>query len=159
MDQQLKKRLTGAGVGAVAMAVAIVGYFEGTKTTPYLDPIDIPTVCTGHTGNVVMGRVYSKAECDALLAGDLGVAFRAVAKCVNKPLSDKTKAALASFTFNVGGGAFCKSSVARRINAGDGAAACDNLLLYVYAGGNKLAGLVNRRNAERELCIAGFAPE
>jgi lysozyme len=157
MTPELKKRLAGAGVGSIALAVAIVGYFEGTETKPYLDPIGIPTVCTGHTGNVNMMRTYSKTECDTLLAGDLGSAFKAVDKCVHVPISDATKASLASFTFNVGGGAFCRSSVARRINAGDGPSACDNLLLFVYAGGKKMTGLVNRRKAERELCIAGFA--
>ncbi|HUD52794.1 lysozyme [Parvibaculum sp.] len=156
MDPQLRKRLTAAGAGAVALAVATVGYFEGTKPTPYLDPIGIPTVCTGHTGNVEMGRTYSKAECDALLAGDLGKAFADVARCTRVRLGEPTRAALASFAFNVGGGAYCRSTLARRINAGEGAPACDELLRFVYAGGKKLPGLVKRRAAERELCIEGF---
>lgn len=156
MDPQLRKRLAGAGAGALALAVATVGYFEGTKPTPYLDPVGIPTVCTGHTGNVDMGRTYSKAECDRLLAGDLGTAFAIVKSCVRVPLADKTQAALASFAFNVGGGTFCKSSIARKLNAGEGAKACENLNLYVYAKGKKLPGLVKRRAAERELCIEGF---
>lgn len=156
MDPQLRKRLVGAGAGALGIAAATVGYFEGYQPKPYLDPVAIPTVCTGHTGNVDMARTYSKAECDRLLAGDLGTAFAIVKSCVRVPLTDKTQAALASFAFNVGGGTFCKSSIVRRLNAGEGAAACDSLTRYVYASGKKLPGLVKRRAAERELCIEGF---
>lgn len=157
MDPQLRKRLIGAGAGAVGLAAALVGYFEGTRPTTYADPVGILTACTGHTGkDVQAGRTYTKDECDRFLRDDLGTAFAIVKSCVRVPLSDKTQAALASFAFNVGGGTFCKSSIARRMNAGEGAAACDSLSRYVYAGGKKLPGLIKRRAAERELCIEGF---
>lgn len=157
MDPKLRKRLIGAGAGAVGMAAAMVGYFEGTRPTTYADPVGILTACTGHTGTEVeAGRTYSKEECDRFLREDLGEAFQAVDSCTHVPLSDKTRAALASFTFNVGGAAYCRSSIARNLNAGQGAKACDGLLRWVYAGGQKLPGLVKRRQAERELCVEGF---
>lgn len=155
----LKGRIAQATAGgAVAIAAAVVIWFEGVETRPYLDPISIPTVCVGHTGKVDMGRVYSDAECEALLKGDLGVAFAAVDRLVRVPIGDETRAALASFVFNVGTGAFQRSTLLQRLNAGHGAAACDELLRWTYAGGKQLPGLVKRRAAERELCRAGFAP-
>lgn len=154
----LRSRLAGAAAGGViALTVALVGWFEGREMVPYLDPVAIPTVCTGHTGpDVIMGRIYSTAECDALLAGDLGKAFAAVDRNVRVPLAPETRAALASFTFNVGEGALRSSTLLRKLNEGQGARACDELLRWTYAGGRQLAGLVKRRQAERELCIEGF---
>lgn len=157
MDPQLRKRVLGAGAGAVGLAAVIVGYFEGSKPTTYADPVGILTACVGHTGpDVQAGRTYTKAECDVFLTRDLGAAFRAVDSCTRVPLTDKTRAALASFAFNAGGAAYCRSSIARALNEGQGAKACDGLLRWVYAGGQKLPGLIKRRQAERELCIEGF---
>jgi lysozyme len=154
----LRARLAGtATVGLMALTVALVGYYEGRENVPYLDPVQIATVCVGHTGNVDMDRIYTDEECDELLAGDLGVAFRAVEAGVKVPIGPSTRAALASFTFNVGAAAFYKSTLLRRMNSGEGPPACDELLRWVYAKGEELPGLVNRRRTERELCIAGFS--
>lgn len=142
--------------GAVALAIALVTFFEGWVPKPYLDPVGIPTVCVGHTGGVRVDHMYSKAECDALLKADLGIAFAAVDRCTRVPLPEATRAALASFAFNAGGGAYCSSTLARRLNGGEGVGACDELLKWTKAGGRVVAGLVTRRQAERALCIAGF---
>ena len=154
----LRTRLAGAAAGGLLLLTgSLVGYFEGRELVPYFDPVGIPTVCMGHTGNVDMSRIYSDIECDGLLAGDLGVAFRAVDRWLRVPVGIQTRAALASFTFNAGETNFKNSTLLRKLNAGAGASACDELSRWVYAKGRKLTGLVNRREAERELCIAGFS--
>ena len=145
-----------AAGGAVALAMLILPHFEGSEPKPYLDPVGIPTVCVGHTGNVNMEHVYSKEECDTLLRGDLGIAFNAIDKYVHVPLGDATRAALASFIFNVGVDAFRKSTLLRRLNVGEGVEACPELKRWVYAGGRKLPGLVKRRSVEAALCAEGF---
>lgn len=61
--------------------------------------------------------------------------------------------AMASATFNIGVSAFCGSTMARKANQGDRAGSCKALLMWVYAGGRKIQGLVNRRNAEYRLCM------
>lgn len=159
MSGLLRNRLAqAAGGGVLAIAAVMVAYFEGYKPTPYRDPIGILTVCVGHTGtDIAAARTYTRAECQELLEGDLGEALESVYTRVRVPLSPETRAALASFVFNVGDGAFSRSTLLRRLNAGEGAAACDELLRWTYAGGRQLPGLVNRRAAERELCRAGFA--
>lgn len=62
-------------------------------------------------------------------------------------------AAFTSLTFNAGVSAFCGSTMARKANAGDRPGSCAALLMWVYAGGRKIQGLVNRRNAEYRLCM------
>ena len=69
---------------------------------------------------------------------------------------DTRRAALGSFVYNVGEGQFSSSTLLRLLNAGDARGACAQLSRWVFAGGKQLAGLVNRRAAERELCEVGL---
>jgi len=149
------KIIRAAAGGAAAIALVVLPFLEGERNHPYFDVAGIETVCVGHTGHIEQ-RTYSPDECRAILNHDLQPALEEVTRDVKVPISAKTKAALASFTFNVGRTAFRKSTLLRRINAGEGAAACDELLKWVYAGGRKVAGLLKRRQFERELCIEGF---
>ncbi|SDL78068.1 lysozyme [Modicisalibacter muralis] len=141
--------------GALTIAAATVSHFEGRSNEAYLDPVGIPTICDGHTQGVQLGQTLSNDECDKLLAGDLGDAFDAVDQHVDVVLPPTRRAALASFTYNVGEDALMRSTLLRKLNAGDVVGACNELRRWVYAGGRKLAGLVRRRKAERELCLIG----
>jgi len=145
-----------AAGGALSMSAALVAHYEGFEPRAYLDPVSIPTICYGHTATARLGQVKSRAECDELLRGDLGVAMAALDRRVRVDLPDTRRAALASFVFNVGEGAFARSTLLRRLNAGDVRGACAELSRWVYAGGRELAGLVRRRHAERELCEVGL---
>lgn len=146
----IKQRLTAAGVAA---AFPLIVAYEGTKQTAYLDPVSIPTICRGHTGGVKLGQTATMAQCDDLTVQDLLKATAAIDSCVHVPLNDNQRAAFASFTFNVGGAKFCKSSAARKLNAGDPVGACNELPKWIYAGDKVLPGLVKRRAAERDLCL------
>ncbi|MDH4571093.1 lysozyme [Salinicola acroporae] len=146
---------------ALSISIGVVKHYEGTELESYPDPVGIPTICTGHTGPTVeIHQTKTAEECDTLLAGDLGAAFdtidREVSPEINATMPPTRRAALASFIFNVGPGAFHQSTLLARLNAGQTHAACDQLSRWVYAQGKKLAGLVKRRAAERELCLAGL---
>lgn len=145
--------------GAVSIATAVVSFYEGFEPTAYRDPVGIPTICYGHTATVRMGQTLSKSECMALLEADLGHAFRAVDRRTQVELAPPTRAALASFVYNVGEGAFARSTLLRKLNAGDLRGACHELSRWVYAGGRKLNGLIKRRATELELCLAGVEQE
>ena len=59
-------------VGAVSAALAItsplIEEIEGIRFKPYKDIAGIWTVCAGITGpDVVLGKSYTKKECDLLL--------------------------------------------------------------------------------------------
>lgn len=153
----LRSKLTAAaGAATLGLAAVVVANYEGLRTSAYLDPVGIPTVCYGHTATARMGQTRSQAECDRLLEGDLGEALAAVDQLVKVPLPVERRAALASFTYNVGAGQLAGSTLLRKLNAGDHKGACAELSRWVYAGGRKLPGLERRRASERELCEAGL---
>ena len=102
----------------------------------------------------------SKAAATQLLRQRLGVAERAVSGAIPGPLAPNVRAALESFAYNVGPSAFSTSTLVKLFNAGQRAAAADKLLLrWVHTGGKVSQGLLNRRNAERNLMLYGNPDE
>jgi lysozyme len=104
-----------------------------------------------------MGDVYTVDECKAML-GDALIEFETgMRKCMIRPDSvpDKPYVAFLSFTYNVGVGAFCKSTLARKVNSGDLRGACNELPKWNRAGGRVIRGLTIRRAEERKLCLEG----
>jgi lysozyme len=115
----------------------------------------VRAVCDRHTGSdIVKGRKYTDRECDCLMWKDLQPVKNAVDSMVKVPLGEYPRAALYSFTYNVGTSAFAKSTLLKKLNSGDQAGACEELRRWVYAGGMKWKGLMNRRDMERSLCLA-----
>lgn len=153
MNLVVRKAVLAASLSA---SMGLVTYFEGRSFVGYLDPVGIPTVCYGHTATAVVGKTVSAAECEELLQGDLSIALGAVDETLPE-LPPLTRAALGSFVYNVGVGAFNRSTLVRKAKAGDLVGACDELPKWKYAGGRVLPGLVKRREAERELCLAGLS--
>lgn len=148
-----KQRLAAkVGAGTAALLIALVPVFEGTVLRTYRDPVGILTSCMGHTGpELRMGQTFSLSQCNEQLAQDL-LKHADALKCINRPLTDGQKAAFVSFAYNVGNGAFCGSTLARKANAGDLAGACAELSRWTYAKGQQLPGLVKRRQVERKVC-------
>lgn len=149
----MKKYIASAAV----IATALVGHFEGRNLVAYLDPVSIPTICYGHTEGVRMGQVLTAKQCDDLLAADLGKALLVVNKAVKVPMPETRRAAMASFVFNVGEGNFLKSTMLKKLNAGDVLGACNELTKWNKAKGVILRGLTKRREAERKLCLQGVS--
>lgn len=145
------------GTAAAALAVAVVGGFEGLRLNAYRDVVGVATICYGETRGVKMGDSHSKAECDAMLLKGLQDFERGVFACAPAlaEAPDPRVVAHVSLAYNIGVGAYCKSSAARRFNAGDIRASCDAFLLWNKARGVVFPGLTKRRQAERELCLRG----
>lgn len=145
------------GAAAAALLLAYVPQFEGMVLRGYTDPIGIVTACAGHTKTAVLGRAYTRQECETLLRDDLTEHARDVLACT-PGLAGRTYqlAAATSFAYNVGVGAYCKSTMARLNNAGQYADACKQLGRWVYAGGKVLPGLVKRRATEETICLSGL---
>lgn len=147
-------RLKRGSIVLVALT-GLVGGFEGLREYAYRDPVGIPTICFGETRGVHIGDHKTAAECKTML-GDRLIEFSSgVDKCLVVPVPDKTYEAFVSFAYNVGVGAFCKSTLVKKANQEDVLGACDELLKWNRAGGIVLPGLDARRKAERELCRAG----
>lgn len=141
--------------GSIALATPIVTYYEGYESKVYLDPVGIPTVCYGHVvdPDTPIDTLFTKDACDDLLKKDLEIAAIGVSRCVKGFIPDHTKAAFISFTYNVGVGNFCKSTARRLLEMQKFVEACHELPKWVYAKGQKLPGLVKRRQAEMKLCL------
>lgn len=146
------------GAVVAALAVATVGGFEGVRTVAYRDVIGVPTVCFGETRGVHMGDRYSLAECREMLKDGLVEFETGMQKCIKNPdaIPDKSYVAFLSFSYNVGIGAFCHSTLNRKLNAGDLRGACNELPKWNKAGGRAIWGLTNRRKEERKLCLGGL---
>ncbi len=157
MQDKTKQRTAAGGVAAAVLTLAAgtVALWEGNRPDVYRDIVGVPTVCFGHTGrDVVMGQPRrTREQCDRLLAGDLAHAYAHVQRCIRHPLKPETAAALTSFVFNVGPSGVCGSTLQRHANRGEIAQACGQLMRWVYAGGKRVKGLVNRRQAEYRLCM------
>lgn len=95
----------------------------------------------------------SEQEAVRILRADLAKFEKRVSDLVKVPLSDNQYAALVSFDFNTG--ALHKSTLLKKLNAGDYSAVPAELMKWVNAGGKRVQGLVNRRAAEAGLWAKG----
>lgn len=166
----------GAGMGAAVLAVLVgtggsglIPQEEGRRTSAYLDPIGIPTICEGWTQGVRLGDRATHAECDELtLRGidqALDIFMRHVPLPVRERMPAETVAAFLSFIYNVGPGktgvkdGFVQlkngrtSTMLAHLQAGRIAQACTQMPAWVTAGGVRFNGLVARRNREMALCL------
>lgn len=164
MSNSLRNKLIAiAGGGAMAIATVFLGGkdgVEGRAYEPYKDVAGVWTVCDGHTGSgIIKGKKYTDHECDRFLWSDLQPVKKSVDSLVKVPLGEYQRAALYSFTYNVGSSAFSKSTLLKRLNTGDVNGACEELRRWIYAGGQKWRGLMNRRDMERSMCLAESADD
>ncbi|MDP0928995.1 lysozyme [Paracoccus onubensis] len=157
-----RKAATTTGAAAVLAAVAaFVGPWEGERTEAYLDRVASPpvwTVCYGETRGVKQGDRYTSAECGKMLMDALASFREPLNRCIpalpDQPLD--VQVALISWSYNVGTGAACSSTLAKRANAGRWRDACNELPRWNKAGGKTVQGLVNRRAAEQRICLAAI---
>lgn len=152
--------ISAATAAAIYIAAPIIELVEGVEYRPYMDIAGIPTVCSGVTGpDVVWGKRYSPKECRNLLAKHIQIHGKHVQDAVTYPISPETRAALISFSYNVGGSAMRKSTAVRLINQGKIEEGCKALGMWNKARVNGklkvVKGLVNRRNEEIKLCLSG----
>lgn len=152
--------ISAATAAAIYIAAPVIELVEGVEHRSYMDIAGVPTVCAGITGpDVIVGKVYSARECRKLLEKHIQIHGKYVQNAVTYPIAPETRAALISFSYNVGGSAMRKSTAVRLINHGKVEDGCRALGMWNKARVNgKLKvvnGLVNRRNEEIKLCLSG----
>ncbi|MGE0347631.1 MAG: lysozyme [Gemmatimonadales bacterium] len=139
---------------------------EALRLMMYLDQGGYPTIGVGHllteeelrTGQLRIGeqvvawrtRGLTEDQALRLLDQDLDWAEAAVRRLVTVPLSQAQFDALVSFTFNTGPTNLRKSTLLRRLNAGNYAAVPTQMRRWVFTGRPPIRsrGLENRREAE-----------
>ncbi|MEL6938160.1 MAG: lysozyme [Cyanobacteria bacterium J06598_1] len=131
----------------------LIKSFEGLRLRAYQDAVGIWTIGFGTTRGVRPGMTISEDRAISFLQEDLARFEKSIQDGVKVAINDNQFSALASFTYNVGPGAFRSSTLLRKLNQGDVRGAADELLRWDKAGGRALAGLTRRRKAERALFL------
>jgi GH24 family phage-related lysozyme (muramidase) len=148
-------RHTPRPAGVSPAGVALIAQFEGCRLEAYRDAVGVPTIGFGHTENVRMGdRLPSMLAARALLLDDLNKKYAPPVLRLGLPLNQNQIDALVSVSYNLGPGILEPShtlGAALRDHRWHDAA--DAILLYDKAGGQRLAGLTRRRQAERALFL------
>lgn len=134
----------------------LIKRFESCRLKAYLCPAGIWTIGYGHTGpEVYEGLEWTQGQADLAFEADLQ-AFDAFVCRTCPSATPIQQGALVSLCYNIGMGAFAKSSVARLHNADKDAEAAQAFALWNKAGGKVLTGLVRRRAAEAALYVEGI---
>lgn len=146
------------GIAAASYLVSEVQRWEGYSEVPYADVVKVNTVCWGDTKDVRPGLKQTREQCEARLERQLIAHAKPVLQCV-PGLKDRPNqlAAAVSLAYNIGTAAFCKSTAAKRFNAGNWRGGCDAFLAWRFAGGREFKGLLNRRKSERAICLRGLS--
>lgn len=149
------KLIATIGASAAGLLIATVAAWEGKSNDPYKDIVGVTTVCYGETR--VQMRRYSDAECKDMLGNALAGYGKAVLER-NPELRTRPNqlAAATSLSYNIGVSAYNRSTVAKRFSVRNWRGACDAFLSWRFAGGREARGLLNRRKAEREICLRGL---
>lgn len=167
---------TTGGAGVIAATVAFLPAWEGMDRVAKRDPIGTGhpiTYCYGQTaefGDVAVGTVFTKKQCDEKLTESLPKYLAEIDPCVRVDLPDKTFASLLDGAWNAGSDAVCKSPMLAKMNAGDLEAGCNAFDMWRVTTKNngvrrEVVGLIDRRagelhgdhrKSERALCLEGL---
>lgn len=140
---------------ALQILIGLLKQFEGCKLEAYQDIVGIWTIGWGETKGVVRGLKWTQEKADSELAIRAQEFLENVLKACPElyKLSPNKQAACASLAYNIGVGAFAKSTVARMIKAGNLNNAAEAFLMWNKAGGKVVKGLDNRRHVERTVFL------
>lgn len=163
-----------AGALLAAASPALMGFlgdWEGrAQYVVYADKLanGIPTVCKGLTRHVtstpiIVGERWSPERCEAEERAAVVRVQQQLAPCFRRAPSQQVFDMATSHAWNLGAPATCGSKAMQAWNAGQWDLGCqrisrgdDGKLVWVYAGGQFVKGLANRRAAETARC-AGSA--
>ena len=154
-ESTVMQMLGGAIVRKVSdSGIKLIKSFEGLELKAYKDIVGVVTIGYGHTKTAKMGQVITEQQADQLMRNDLAVFEKGVSELVKSQLTANQFDALVSIAYNIGLGNLSKSTLIKKVNAGDYAGASDEFLRWNRAGGKVVQGLVNRRRAERNLFLS-----
>lgn len=149
-----RKRSVIAGIALSASALVGIAMHEGYSDTAIIPvPGDVPTIGFGTTEGVKAGDRITPPKALARALTDVQKYEGAIKRCVTVPLHQHEYDAYVSLAYNIGTGAFCGSTLVRKLNAHDYLGACQQILVWDKFNGKPLAGLTKRRQAEYQQCM------
>lgn len=131
--------------------------WEGLKLKAYKDIAGIWTIGYGMTfypngTSVKAGDTITAKQADEMFAQTLQKFAQGVEDSIKTKVTNNQFAALVSFAYNVGLGAFRKSTLLKLVNENpNNPEIRQQFMRWVYSGGNRVQGLVNRREKEANL--------
>ena len=133
--------------------IELVKEFEGFAAQRYDDVGGKPTIGYGHlirAGETFPPRL-SESDATALLCRDLEGVEACIEGYVDATLTQNQFDSLCSLVFNIGCTRFQNSTLLRKINAGNYAAAAEEFVRWCHVGVKEVPGLLRRRLAEQLL--------
>jgi lysozyme len=142
-----------------ATCFALIRKSEGLRLKAYRDCANVLTVGYGHTGpDVCEGKKITVDEAEFMLQTDATHACDSVLQLTGGNVSQGQLDALTDFVFNLGASKLKTSTLLKKHNAGNYAAAAAEFGRWIYAGSRIEPGLVKRRAAEAHLYLDGTLP-
>ena len=132
--------------------------FEGLRLEAYLDSAGIATIGFGTIkypdgSKVKKGDKIIKDQAKEYKLHDLKEFESTVNTYVTVPLSQNQYDALVSLSYNIGSNAFKNSTLLKKLNSSDYKGAAEQFLVWNKVNSKRVQGLVNRREAERNLFL------
>lgn len=143
----------GANMKTSQKGIDLIKKFEGCRLQAYKAVPTEPcyTIGYGHYGSDVSpNMVISQAQAEDFLKQDLAK-YESAVNALGISLNQNQFDALVSFAYNCGAG-----NLKKLVRGRDAQQIADAMLQYNKSGGNVLAGLTRRRQAERELFTSGM---
>lgn len=152
----------------VALALSASGLVGIVLNEGYTDraiiPVkgDVPTIGFGTTEGVKLGDKTTPPQALARALKDVNRFEKNIKHCVRVPLHQYKYDAYVQFAYNVGSGAFCQSTLVKKLNASNYPGACKELLRWTWFQKKNCArpentrlcgGLATRRQEEYRLCM------
>jgi lysozyme len=163
-----KRYVLAAATVTAALGLSLKDWEEAPNVNPgvpYKDIVGVWTVCTGLTGKwLEPNKYYTPEECDRLLASDIYRKEANISKCIDlKSLPERIQFAAQHITYNIGEGAFCKSTMRKQFSVGNFDAGCKEIAKWTFLtiGGKKVncrdpkwqcRGIPRRRAYEQGTC-------
>ena len=144
-----------AGLALSASTLVALAVHEGYREAAYI-PVDGDrrTIGFGDAQDVKPGQRTDPVRALIRLNAQADTFQQAMRSCIGDvPLHQHEWDAYVSLTFNIGSGAFCKSTLVQKLRAGDYAGACAQILRWDRFQGKPLAGLTKRRAQEHAQCV------
>ena len=141
---------------SVLVSIAVDEGFVGNAYTPVKG--DVPTIGFGTTEGVKLGDKITPERALVRLLSDADKFTQAVKKCAPVPMYQYEFDAYVSLTYNIGAGAFCNSTLVKKLKTYDYEGACKEILRWDKFQGQSLKGLTLRRQREYQLCMGNEQP-
>jgi len=142
--------------GLILSAATLVGIAVHEQYVPeaYIPvPGDVPTIGFGTTEDVKMGDKISVERALVKLLVDADRFANAVKECAPVPMYQYEFDAYVSLAYNIGTGAFCRSTLVKYLKEMKYEEACKEILRWDKFQGKPLRGLTIRREYEYNTCI------